>query len=315
MKILMLSLFVIFGSTAMAKIPGLASFYASTVMDAQMKISKDGHVRSNDTSECSNKFLTASADGKIDILVAFGYMDVYGGNDTPGESDFFGNGATLDLDARAGMESALLASCSSKGINACGFRRSGNGLLKKTIRDRFTGKRTVVNVQLVAPSISSVDADNRVSSKQASRSKQVRSVFLNGLMTKDVVLYLGHARSGGGPDFYRPILSSNGHVNYAHYRSEREGLRSMLGALKQGGGRPSVVGLLSCASSGLFSKSVRAQAPDSILLTANSLFGYNSIVPTGYAIIEAVVSQTCGRSFSAVSRSGYDGSRVLDLTY
>lgn len=313
MRVFILASALFFTHFASAQIPGLASFYTSTIVDARNKIVQQGHVSSGDTSECSDKFLRASADGKIEILVAFGYMDVYGG-DTPGESDFYGNGNTLDIDARKGMESALLSKCSKRGINACGFSRSGDSLVK-TIRDRFTGKRVSVRVQLIAPSISSSDSKNRVSNKQMARSEAVRSKFLSGLMTKDVVLYLGHARSGGGPDFFPPVLTKDGHVNYAHYRSEKEGLRSMLGALKQGGGRPSVIGLLSCASSKLFAGNVRKYAPSSVLVTANSLFGYNSIVPSGYSIIEATVSQTCGGSFAAVSRSGYDGSRVLDFSY
>ena len=122
--------------------------------------------------------------------------------------------------------------------------------------------------------------------------------FKNSLSTNDVVLYLGHARSGGGPDFTLPVLNKNNHVDYGYYKVHKPGLTSLISGLSST--NPKVLGILACKSTGLFSGTLKKYLPHSTLITADELFDYNDILPTGLNIIEAVAQQSCNMNFEKI---------------
>ena len=308
---------VLISSVAMAGIPGLEQAYTRHLGKTRAMIESQNLIQNTQPKTCSQQTLDIRADGKIEITVAFGYMDVSGGQDIKDSaSQMYGNGDVLDQDALHAMESVLKSSCSGNKYRACGF--SGrNGVLTKRIRDRWTNQRLQVQINLVSASYSASDAANKsqYKSNQTSKTATARSTFLSGLQNKDAVIYLGHARSGGGPDFAPPVLYANGKVNYSHYKQQKEGIRSMLGAL-QGASEPaSIIGVLACKSTGLFSGSIKSKAPDSALVTAGDLFDYNDILPTGYAMIEAIVSQRCGAEFNEVVKVQPGSRRFLSVFY
>ena len=123
----------------------------------------------------------------------------------------------------------------------------------------------------------------------------------------------GHARSGGGPDFFPPIYLSGSHVNYSEYRRTQPGLRATLNALNGTSSPAPVVGLLSCKSTGLFSRQIKAAAPNSLLITADDLFDYNEILPTAFATLEAILSRQCGSDFDRVIRSAVTNPSTLNI--
>ena len=285
--------------TSLAGLPGLASTYTRHLSGTRARIAKSQLLNTQTPKTCHQQILDISQDGQIDIMMAFGYMDVSLGQEFEDTaSSLYGPGDVLDLDAKEAMENMLLSSCRQLRNFACGFRRSGD-VFVKTIRDRFTGKRLKVSVTLKAPSASASDQKNRstLANKQAQLSENTRRHFLSAVQTHDVVIYMGHARSGGGPDFLPPVLTNNGYVNYGHYKSQQKGIRDLLGALQSAPRPPKVVGLLACKSTGLFAQRVRRASPSSILVTADNLFDYNDILPTGYAMLEAAISQRCTQSF------------------
>jgi hypothetical protein len=320
MKIAFAIISLLILSQANASLPNLQSAYSFAISKARSTIISSGALNPAYNTKCHQQIYDIAADKQIDILLAFGYMDVSGGQDFKDSgAKLYGNGNTLDIDARNALENTLMTECLTLNVNhqnvtnsACGFRKAG-GKLTKTIRDRFTNKNIRVTVQLVAPSVSSIDSQNQTSSKQKNQSDQVRSQFLSGLQTKDVVVYLGHARSGGGPDFYPPVLLSNGHVNYSYYKQKQEGIRSMLGALKQANEPASVVAVLACKSTGLFAGSIKKYTPHSTVITAGELFDYNDILPTGYAIVEAIVGQNCGEGFNRIVKANPSSARFLNI--
>jgi hypothetical protein len=104
-------------------------------------------------------------------------------------------------------------------------------------------------------------------------------------------------------------------VNYSFYQSEQEGIRSLVGALRGAVMPPKVVGLLACKSTGLFANRVRNASPESILVTASDLFDYNDVLPTGYAMLEAIVSQRCTEDFEQVVKIQPNSRQFLRIAF
>jgi hypothetical protein len=262
-----------------------------------------------------------TADNQLTIFVGFGYMDFSAGQDfVDSATSLYNYGDVLDPDAYDAFSKALVRGCSTGGLSsktqafACGFKK-GNGGFTKTIKNRFTGKNTQVIVKLASSAYTSNDLQNKTTyaDKQQQKSQNTHAQFLNALKTYDAVIYLGHARSGGGPDFYPPRLLKNGHVDYGYYKSNKPGIKSMLQSLKSSAG-PDLIGLLACKSTGLFSSSVQKYSSHSALITANSLFDFDDLVPTGFTVLEALISQRCNENFSNVVESHLSGD-LLSLVF
>ncbi|MCB0362125.1 MAG: hypothetical protein KDD35_05370, partial [Bdellovibrionales bacterium] len=114
----------------------------------------------------------------------------------------------------------------------------------------------------------------------------------------DVAIYMGHARSGGGPDFSPPRLLRSGLPDYAFYRREKNGIRRLLKSLDNSLFPPAVVGLLACKSTQLFVSKIEKQVPNSLIVSAGDLFDYNDIVPTGFALLDSLLAEKCSSFFS-----------------
>lgn len=300
----------------LASIPGLEAIYGRMLSRTQSEIINRNLIPQSTPNTCNQQVLKMREDGVLNILVAFGYMDVSGGQDfSDSGTSLYGNGDVLDGDAKKALVNKLRARCPSGDRSmACGFRGNGN-TLRKTIRDRWSNTRIQVNIILESSSVTSSDQANKgqYSSRQQNASQHVKGQFLGALKSYDAVIYMGHARSGGGPDFKPPVLYNNGAVNYGYYRQQREGIRSMLGVL--GSQSAPVIGVLACKSTGLFASSIRRKASNSLLVTADELFDYNDILPTGYAMLEGIISQSCSDEFSRLTKIQPASARFLSIFY
>ena len=78
-----------------------------------------------------------------------------------------------------------------------------------------------------------------------------------------MVVYNGHARKGGGPDFAPPRLLANSHVNYDWYGRKTPGLNHLTAALRNAQDKPAAVLLMACNSVLLFEKQVAAASSKS----------------------------------------------------
>lgn len=313
MKILLSTSIFLFSFSLLASLPGLEQAYGRLLSGTRARINSQSLVSNAKVSSCNSQILEMADDDQINIFVGFGYMDVTGGQDfNDSGNSLYNNGDVLDIDAAQALTNMLKGGCSGSQNKACGFK-SRNGFLSKRIRSRFNNQRIRVNIKIMSSARTADDSSNRRSQDQANKSANTKAHFLSALQNYDVVLYLGHARSGGGPDFKPPVLTSRGNVNYSHYRQTREGIRSMLGALNGAAEPPSMIGVLACKSTGLFSRSIRNASPNSYLVTADDLFDYNDILPTGYAMIEGVVSQQCGSKLSNLIKVQPASSRFLSV--
>ncbi len=317
LRFFIVSIVLLLTAQSFAQLPGLESAYGRLLGRTRSRIQNQNLITSGASQTCHTQALDIRADGRIDITVVFGYMDVSGGQDfNDSGNNLYGNGHVLDLDGKAALRSLLKSRCPSRNIVACDFKGSGDTLTKR-IRDRWSNTNLQVTVRLASPAVTAYNAYNvgNYAAQQRRSSQNAKNIFLSGLQTQDATIYMGHARSGGGPDFSPPVLYNNGHVNYSHYKSQREGIRSMLGALQAAAEPSSVIGVLACKSTGLFANSIRNKAPGSLIVTASDLFDYNDILPTGYAMIEAIVSQRCSSEFTNLVKVQPGSRNFLNLFY
>ncbi len=298
-----------------AAIPGLSGHYAKAMVFAQMNAVKN--YPSVKSKSCQTQLVQMTQDNELTILVALGYMDYSVGQDVADSgASLYNLGSVLDPDAMAAFSTALTRSCTTSGLGsknqvfACGFRKSGSQYTKN-ITNQFTGKKTRVLVKLVSSAYTSSDSQNKIkyASEQNQKSQNAQNQYLLALQNFDAVLYLGHARSGGGPDFFPPRMKNNGHVDYSYYKKNKPGLKAMLGALAVAKG-PDLIGLLAYKSTGLFASSVQKYSAHSALITADSLFDFDDLVPTGFTVIEALISQRCNENFSNVVQSHLSGDQI-----
>lgn len=298
-----------------AAIPGLSGHYSKALVFSQMNAVQN--YPDTKSTSCQSQLVDMTKDNQLTIFVAFGYMDYSSGQDfVDSGSSLYNIGSVLDPDAYDAFAKALTRSCSTAGFSsknqafACGFRKSGSSFTK-SITNKFTGKSTKVLVKLASSAYSSNDSQNKTkyASQQNQKSSTTQQQYLAALQTYDAVLYLGHARSGGGPDFFPPRLLKNGHVDYGYYKKNKPGIKAMLGALNGVRGAD-LIGLLACKSTGLFASSVKKYSSHSALITADSLFDFDDLVPTGFTIVEALVSQRCNENFSNVTQSHLSGDQL-----
>lgn len=89
---------------------------------------------------------------------------------------------------------------------------------------------------------------------QKNHSELVRAQFINSLQTSDKVIYIGHSRFGGGPDFNLPIyFEGTSEINKNYYQSRHEGLNDLISGLSSRNQRsPLQLGIYSCDSASHF---------------------------------------------------------------
>jgi hypothetical protein len=132
---------------------------------------------------------------------------------------------------------------------------------------------------------------------QPCRSDYVRSNWTRAIRQgSEMVMYKGHARSGGGPDFEPPRVLENGKVDYAWYRRVRPGHTLEAEALRGGAaaGKPPVFyGSHSCGSHRHFMRN--GQFPGVSPSTAYVLSSRTAFTDEGSASVLALISNALNR--------------------
>lgn len=225
---------------------------------------------------------------QVDIRIVFGYQDAR-------PARFVG-----DRYERAALIEHLTQPCSG-GYQACGFIRDWDSAV--LLSREITGPDgNPVRVMLhVADSSWSPDDDlNRGSPDQRIKTARARRIFLQGLTQADAVLYLGHSRDGGGPDFGPPrIRFSDRHVDYAWYHSHRRGWRMMMDALRHSRRRPSLLALFSCFAGRHFASGLRRDFPRMGLITSPGWAYADDELVQVVATVDSLLGMRCRAGFEA----------------
>jgi hypothetical protein len=126
--------------------------------------------------------------------------------------------------------------------------------------------------------------------------------FFNGLRQADIVLYLGHARNGGGPDFSVVVRDEYKHPDYLnHYKPLAPGFHKTQDALRERretrSDSPFFLGLHACRSSQLFGSALRSLAPNMWTLTTGDLTYMPALLAGALGSLDAIMRRQCYSNF------------------
>jgi hypothetical protein len=247
---------------------------------------------------CERTYAKIYSRGVLDIRVAIGYIDISEGQATKVAGEMRENGS-IDAYLYKEMSRGLTGRCHGD-MEACDFSQDHNGVFSKNVRGPDGGTTRVV-LHLTHASASPDYHDNMTSllSEQKEFTRQSEENFFGGLAQgAQVVLYLGHARGGGGPDFNPPRLLANGHPNYnGYYRVQHPGLNHMIHALSQAQEKPALIGIFACLSEKGFYSSLKQATPQTGTILTKDLFHTDEILNSAYGTIDAVLRKQCGSNF------------------
>lgn len=214
---------------------------------------------------CARTYNRIFEDGIMRVNIAFGYSDLHS--------------RTLDFELYEATVDALSRSCGDR-RTACGFKLvSGSNSRKAILEKSFTRpsgedlnhlQAVKIRMTVTHASANADDdanfADGKVSPAQKSATRIAENVFFGGIRgievggvkeRADVVIYYGHARDGGGPDFSpvpREWLDSEGKIDYEQYHRRKTNYRTLIGALEAAqDAPPSLIAILACYSHTHFS--------------------------------------------------------------
>ncbi len=234
---------------------------------------------------CRQIYLSFYRKPAVDIKVVFGYKDA-----RPARF-------VADRYERMIFIQRLTRICKGKNL-ACGFKRSltDSDLLTRSIRGP-DGKNREIFLRAIPSSVGADDEENRLNPFQKWRTRYANLAFLQGLTSADVVIYNGHSRAGGGPDFEPPRLAKDGDVDFPWYREHQPGFNPIIATLEGAPSSLRLLGLYSCASSKHFLDRVRKVKPDLGLITSPKLIYFSDALESSLESISSLLTMKCEGSF------------------
>jgi hypothetical protein len=212
---------------------------------------------------CDDMYSKVLAKREISIVFGLGYYDSSeGGAPTYsyGDGSQSGMNDTIDIAYKSMYRQLFTRKCSHQ-LRLCGMKETADGRFEKDVKSP-QGEKVHVILEMRNSSLTH-DHQTNVGprlAEQMAKSDATTRWFFGSIPSADVVVYNGHSRKGGGPDFSPPKLLSNAHVNYPWYQRQTPGLNKLLQALEEPA-KPSVLLLMSCNSKELFERKVSAVAP------------------------------------------------------
>lgn len=277
-----------------------------------------GDPRATQSAKCQSFIDTYTRDGVFDIRYALGYFDYPTGSNPIVEHGLdWGIAVSADEGIAVGIRKVLTRKCTSEDRRLCGFReitpqedriRRGKTVLT---RDIEIGDRKVeARMTLTYASASPFYERNLtlLKAKQDRYTEASDENFFGGLRNADAVIYMGHARNGGGPDFNPPRLTPDKHVDYyGYYRKQFPGMFRMLKELKANSNKEIFLGLFSCDSKLHFGRRLLTQNPKQrvvLTLGGEAVLNYADTFLVSMGYIEGLLRGRCGASLEAYARLG-----------
>lgn len=219
------------------------------------------------------------------VTLAIGYFDGFESNPLTYDMVNYGQHAPVDPFLRAATHEVLTRPCRGL-LSVCGFEMihldDTSALFRKMGYDGI-----IQEVRVISPALSERHAINTGAraSEQRARSDKAERLFLESFKSSDLVIYVGHSRNGGGPDFHPPRLQGN-RVNYPYYQANRPGLQKLTQAVRQNSRRAMGLALLSCDSTRWFQGAVRQAAPQMDLKTVQGQIYSEDLMAEGLVTLD-----------------------------
>lgn len=261
--------------------------------------------------KCLPVFKNALKNGQLDIRYAFGYFDDSQGIDIVWDHTNYGISPSLDIGMFHSLHEFLTEPCSESSTRtSCGFKSSGDLTQGKVILEKeikLFNTQVTARISMTQASASESFTTNTTSlhDRQKLLTLQSEENYFGGIGTADVVIYNGHSRNGGGPDFNPPRLASDLHPNYnGYYKVQRPGIKRVVESIKKGGNKDSVLGFFSCSSKAHFYDMImNANSKQRVVFSSDIIDYYDSLkASSGY--LEGLLRGYCSQELADLAKQG-----------
>ncbi len=265
---------------------------------------KDTQTFSFNDRICLSQYSEVLQKKEMRIHYAFGYFD-----ESDGKMDDGTYSRAIDNIAFDEVSKWLTRSCHpSEGHALCGFSKriiaDGYHYYQKNIL--LFGQSVHVSLYMTKAAASSMHLANTGSLKnqQQRLTSQSEYNFFEGLKKADIVIYNGHARDGGGPDFKPPVLRADLHPNYdGHYKVKQEGFKKMLQALEDRPHKNQVLGIFACYTDKHFTEGIQKVNPDQRLIVSRRKPDFFTATKTSLGYLDGFLEGLCADSIGERARS------------
>lgn len=283
----------------------------------QLGAYKNTPARSSDEQlRCDRFYSNVNQTGVMKISLGLGYYDASEGEpfsfqfrNASGqiETADFGMNATIDIAYDDLYRQIFTRRCEGS-LQLCGFKEVSTGLFEKKIKSPSGKKvRAVIEMRHASQTPSHAQNVGGLSPQQNAKSDATTSWFFGQVGKTDLLVYNGHSRKGGGPDFHPPKLLPNLHVNYRWYEKNAPGITRLTSALQSAQKKPAAVLMMSCNSNKLFASKID-RAASGIPLVSTSAVPPTGASPTKGALagMDAFLRFQCESGFRQELNSDSD---------
>ena len=279
---------------------------------AEISTSVYAHLPSpNDGNKCLPMYKNAIANGVLDVRYALGYFDDSQGIDILWNGKNWGLSPSLDIGIYNSIRNVLSEPCTSPSqVNLCGFEQSGDpdsGKVYLEKRIQLLNNNVLVRIALTHASASEsyVLNVNEMKSRQSFLTAQSEENYFGGIGKADIVIYNGHSRDGGGPDFNPPILDKTLHTDYqGYYHKKRIGIKRVLELVKQGTNKDSILTFFSCYSRKHFYDVLMKANPKQRLILSAETIDYFDTLKASVGYLEGFMRGACGQELADIAKQG-----------
>ena len=261
--------------------------------------------------QCLPVYKNAIQNKVFDIRYALGYFDDSQGIDIIWNGQNWGISPSLDIGIFNSIIRVLTESCeNSSQLDLCGFSLSGDPgsgkvTLEKQIKLIGNGVTARITLTQASASESFVNNKNLLADRQSFLTQQSEENYFGGIGKADVVIYNGHSRNGGGPDFNPPVLNSILHVNYdGYYRVKKPGISRVLNAIKSNSNKDDILAFFSCFSRKHFYDDILKANPKQRLILSADAIDYFDSLKASMGYLEGLLHSTCGQNLADLAKQG-----------
>lgn len=234
----------------------------------------------DEQARCDRFYANVNQKKEMKITLGLGYYDASEGEpfsfqyrNAAGQLEMadFGMNATIDI-AYDDLYRELFTRRCEGSLQLCGFKEISRGVFEKKVKNPKGKKlRAVIELRHASQTPSHAENVGPQSSLQQAKSDATTSWFFGQVSRTDLLVYNGHSRKGGGPDFHPPKLRSNLHVNYAWYEKNAPGITRLTSALASAQQKPAAILMMSCNSNKLFASKIDRVAGGMPLVSTNAV--------------------------------------------
>ncbi len=178
-------------------------------------------------------------------------------------------------------------------------------VLKRWPRGEPLAEPTSVELVVWDSTLGPDDEVNRKDPFLRDHERALVATWESALRNASWLLYNGHSRDGGGPDFSPPRLTGDKHVDYTWYARSQQQLADLLSGLATHRSREHLrfLGIYSCASTQHFSSKIAELRPELRVVSSRSLLYWSDALSAMVRDLRGMLELRCDDAGATPAKS------------